>query len=165
MAGAGTYYPTGAGHADPTLGEPVQPAVPQSTDQGTDAVRGAGAAATGRSPRAPAADGSEALDRVARFTQQQIEAAGRATSGGAEDSVVEVAVVARPQDCSACGACERVCPYGAVWLDRERGDVLDVPVVVDTAECTGCGACVRACPQEALELRPAASGPSGLREP
>ena len=67
-------------------------------------------------------------------------------------AVVErwVAQVERPEDCLACGTCERVCVHGAVAL---AGHADDVPVRIDAALCSGCGDCVEACPQEVLALR------------
>ena len=65
-----------------------------------------------------------------------------------------VAQVEHPEDCLACGACERVCVHGAVAL----ADHDDVPVRVDAALCSGCGDCVEACPQEVLALRASETG-------
>jgi len=48
------------------------------------------------------------------------------------------------QRCTLCGACEAVCPTGAITLAETAR--------VDTAKCTGCGACVEACPSSAIVL-------------
>ena len=61
-----------------------------------------------------------------------------------------VACLERPEDCLACGACERVCVRGAVAL---AGHDDDVPVRINAALCSGCGDCVEACPQAVLALR------------
>ena len=156
MAGTGVERSSGAGHADPLA-------------EGRGRIGSSDESADGS---------SDALARVARFTQEQLaavrptplrgtgepsSAAGTAPPRGSGDvsmtstADAEVATVERPQDCSACGACERVCPVAAITLDRERADALEPPVVVDLGECTGCGACVRACPQDVLGLRPAPS--------
>lgn len=42
--------------------------------------------------------------------------------------------------CTFCGACEDVCPYGAISLDSSMRPV------VDAGACNGCGACEFACP-------------------
>jgi len=46
--------------------------------------------------------------------------------------------------CVGCGACESVCPAGAIRVD----DVANV----DVALCMGCGACVEACKKGAISL-------------
>jgi ferredoxin len=49
-----------------------------------------------------------------------------------------------PEQCTACGVCEAVCPAGAISVD----DVARI----DAARCAGCGLCVAECPQGALSL-------------
>lgn len=49
--------------------------------------------------------------------------------------------------CSACGICERVCPYSARYLDTELNRIM-----VDPASCQGCGTCVSECPNSATAL-------------
>ena len=61
-----------------------------------------------------------------------------------------VACLERPEDCLACGACERVCIHGAITLASHADDT---SVGIDAALCAGCGDCVEACPQQALALR------------
>jgi heterodisulfide reductase subunit A len=48
------------------------------------------------------------------------------------------------KDCTGCGACLEVCPYGAISLDAKRQTA-----EVNPALCKGCGACAAACPSEA----------------
>ena len=57
---------------------------------------------------------------------------------------VLVAVVVRPEDCTACGSCVDACPRDAIAVD----DVARI----DGARCNGCGACVTECPNGALQL-------------
>jgi ferredoxin len=45
-------------------------------------------------------------------------------------------------ECIACGACEPVCPEGAI----SEGDTI---YVIDAALCTSCGTCLENCPVEA----------------
>jgi Pyruvate/2-oxoacid:ferredoxin oxidoreductase delta subunit len=47
--------------------------------------------------------------------------------------------------CTACGACARACPDGAIA-------VADGPPQFDRALCLGCRACAEACPQECIAL-------------
>ncbi len=46
-------------------------------------------------------------------------------------------------ECTACGACEDVCPEGAITVD-------DV-AVIDADKCIECGLCVDECPSSAIE--------------
>ncbi len=48
-----------------------------------------------------------------------------------------------PGDCLACGACQEVCPKGAVDLQRH-------PSPIDRERCQACGACVENCPGQGL---------------
>ena len=48
-------------------------------------------------------------------------------------------------ECTGCGACVEVCPFGSLSLDDEG-----IAVVDET--CTACGACLPECPVEALSL-------------
>lgn len=50
--------------------------------------------------------------------------------------------------CAACGACVKVCPYGA----RQIHPVWNY-ATVNAALCQGCGACVVACPNKASQVR------------
>lgn len=55
---------------------------------------------------------------------------------------MELKVIA--DKCTACGACEAICPFGAIAV-RDN-----VALVFET--CTSCGICVEACPVNALVL-------------
>jgi NosR/NirI family nitrous oxide reductase transcriptional regulator len=62
----------------------------------------------------------------------------------------EVAAVGRPPaklDCRACGECAKVCPTGAVIVNRET---------IDAALCIECGRCRRVCEAEKRAARRAA---------
>jgi len=63
--------------------------------------------------------------------------------------------------CSACGACARRCPVGAVALPEDA-----THAVVDRHRCIGCGVCVAVCPSGALTLvqKPAEVTPPADRE-
>lgn len=47
--------------------------------------------------------------------------------------------------CTACGACARICPAGAIAPDRPRES--------DKTKCIACAACIRVCPQGARAFR------------
>ncbi len=47
-------------------------------------------------------------------------------------------------DCPTCGACEAICPFGAIHVGDDT--------VVNRESCMGCGVCVDQCPMEAIRL-------------
>jgi MinD superfamily P-loop ATPase len=61
-----------------------------------------------------------------------------AYSGGSEAVIDESA-------CSACGACEDVCRFGAIVPGPDA-------FAVDRLSCEGCGRCVRVCPTGAISM-------------
>lgn len=50
--------------------------------------------------------------------------------------------------CIGLGDCVDVCPFGALYMNRNG-----LPVVIEE-RCTGCGKCVDACPRGIMELHP-----------
>lgn len=48
--------------------------------------------------------------------------------------------------CAACGACEAVCPRGAIHVLRGSFSV------VDDSLCVGCGRCAKECPASAIGI-------------
>ncbi len=55
-------------------------------------------------------------------------------------------VLSRPElvgECTGCGACVEVCPYGSMSVEGRT-------VSINVNGCFGCNACVRVCPQDAL---------------
>jgi ferredoxin len=56
------------------------------------------------------------------------------------------------RDCTGCGICADVCPYGAIAMPRETA----YPEPVD-GRCVGCMECVEQCPFEAVEVCQAAA--------
>lgn len=51
------------------------------------------------------------------------------------------------QACVACGCCMKVCPLGAISIDR------GIKAVVNRDICVGCGKCARECPASVIEIR------------
>lgn len=62
------------------------------------------------------------------------------------------------EECTACGDCEEICPFGAVRLDEAA--------VVDENKCMGCGVCEGACEFGAirLELEPSKGEPLDIKK-
>jgi dihydroorotate dehydrogenase subfamily 1 len=48
--------------------------------------------------------------------------------------------------CIECRACEKMCPYNAITVDKIKGNK------IDDRYCMGCGMCVGVCPQNAIVL-------------
>jgi len=60
-------------------------------------------------------------------------------------------------NCSACGACEKVCPSKAIKVVGKRSQV-------DRSKCSGCGECMTVCPNENIEFDwETEAGPFGER--
>jgi len=55
-----------------------------------------------------------------------------------------------PYGCLGFGDCVKVCPFGAIYMDKEK----KLPVIIEE-KCTGCGLCIKTCPKKILTLRPA----------
>ena len=53
----------------------------------------------------------------------------------------------REDTCVACGCCVKVCPLGAIAIDR------GIKAVVDKAKCVGCGKCAKECPASVIEIQ------------
>ena len=51
-------------------------------------------------------------------------------------------VIIKLDDCTGCGLCRRVCPYGAVEIREKKAFFLEF--------CTSCGSCLEVCPTGAL---------------
>lgn len=48
--------------------------------------------------------------------------------------------------CVSCGACENICPKGAISVFK------GCFALVDTEACVGCGLCVKTCPATCISL-------------
>jgi H+/Na+-translocating ferredoxin:NAD+ oxidoreductase subunit B len=49
--------------------------------------------------------------------------------------------------CIAFGDCVKICPVGALRLEKGK-------IIVDIVKCTGCGQCVKTCPRKLFEFIP-----------
>ena len=80
---------------------------------------------------------------------QASAAAARANIIMHRGKVTVEAITARVTEelCSGCGACLKVCPYQAIYLNEEQK-----AVVIDAA-CAGCGTCSAECEFQAITMR------------
>ncbi len=67
---------------------------------------------------------------------------GQIKEGGWRTALV---AVVDPESCVGCGACEEVCPAGAIAVHEIAR--------IDRAKCTGCARCIAACPHRAIALK------------
>ncbi|MBW2066704.1 MAG: CoB--CoM heterodisulfide reductase iron-sulfur subunit A family protein, partial [Deltaproteobacteria bacterium] len=81
---------------------------------------------------------------------QAYGAAGRAATVLSKDKIEASAEIAHVIDdvCVGCQGCIEVCPYGAIFYDREKGKA-----VINSVLCKGCGGCAATCPSESIALK------------
>lgn len=60
--------------------------------------------------------------------------------------------------CIACGKCEELCRFNAVWFDGPGNGRVPKTFRIDTLACEGCGVCVDFCAEKAIEFTPAVCG-------
>ncbi len=60
--------------------------------------------------------------------------------------------------CTACGKCEELCRFGAVYFDGPGNGKVDKTFRVDPIACEGCGVCAYFCAENAIEFAPAVNG-------
>lgn len=93
---------------------------------------------------------------ISESMAQGLAAAAKAAVPMAMGKVVTDAFVAEvdPAQCSACGRCVTVCPFGAVdWSEVESPGHGKISVArVNAAECKGCGLCAASCLSGAIRL-------------
>ena len=87
---------------------------------------------------------------------QALAAAAKAAVPMARGKVVSDAFIAEvdPAQCSACGRCVSVCPFGAAgWAEvRASGQKTKTVARINPAECKGCGLCTSSCLSGAIRL-------------
>ena len=60
--------------------------------------------------------------------------------------------------CIACGKCEELCRFGAIFFDGPGNGRVPRTFRVDPSACEGCGVCFHFCAEHAIELAPTESG-------
>jgi MinD superfamily P-loop ATPase len=60
--------------------------------------------------------------------------------------------------CTACGKCESLCRFGAVFSDGPPNERAGKTFRIDPIACEGCGVCAWFCPEKAIEFGPVVNG-------
>ena len=60
--------------------------------------------------------------------------------------------------CTACGKCEEVCRFDAIYFDGPGNGKVEKTYRVDPIGCEGCGVCAWFCTDEAIEFGPVVNG-------
>jgi MinD superfamily P-loop ATPase len=66
--------------------------------------------------------------------------------------------------CTACGKCEELCRFDAIFFDGPGNGVVEKTFRVDPAACEGCGVCAWFCAESAIEFGPVVNGEWFLSE-
>jgi len=64
----------------------------------------------------------------------------------------------KPGHCTACGKCEELCRFDAIYFDGPGNGRVAKTFRVETTSCEGCGVCADYCAQRAIEFAPAVCG-------
>jgi MinD superfamily P-loop ATPase len=64
----------------------------------------------------------------------------------------------KPGHCTACGKCEELCRFDAIYYDGPGNGRVDKTFRVDSLACEGCGVCAHYCAEEAIEFAPVICG-------
>jgi MinD superfamily P-loop ATPase len=64
----------------------------------------------------------------------------------------------KPGHCTACGKCEELCRFDAIYYDGPGNGRIGKTFRVDLLACEGCGVCAHYCAEEAIEFGPVVAG-------
>ncbi len=64
----------------------------------------------------------------------------------------------KPGHCTACGKCEEVCRFDAIFYDGPGNGRVDKTFRVDPIACEGCGVCAWFCTESAIKYAPVSNG-------
>jgi len=64
----------------------------------------------------------------------------------------------KPGHCTACGKCEELCRFDAIYYDGPGNGCVGKTFRVDALACEGCGVCAHYCAEDAIEFGPVVSG-------
>jgi len=86
---------------------------------------------------------------ISETISQAYGAAGRAATILSRDKITAGAEIAHIMEelCVGCQGCIDVCPYGAIFYDKEKGKC-----EINAVLCKGCGGCAATCPSGSIRL-------------
>ncbi|NLX55497.1 MAG: 4Fe-4S binding protein [Planctomycetaceae bacterium] len=64
----------------------------------------------------------------------------------------------KPGHCTACGKCEELCRFDAIYFDGPGNGQVPKTFRVDPIACEGCGVCVDYCAEDAIAFEPVVCG-------
>jgi len=64
----------------------------------------------------------------------------------------------KPGHCTACGKCEELCRFDAIYFDGPGNGRIGKTFRIDRLACEGCGVCADYCAEDAIEFVPAMAG-------
>jgi len=64
----------------------------------------------------------------------------------------------KPGHCNACGKCEEICRFDAIYFDGPGNGRAAKTFRIDPIACEGCGVCAWFCAENAIEFAPAVNG-------
>ncbi|MBN1902047.1 ATP-binding protein [Candidatus Sumerlaeota bacterium] len=64
----------------------------------------------------------------------------------------------RTGHCTACGKCEELCRFDAIFYDGPGNGFVNKTFRIDPIACEGCGVCAWFCAEDAIEFAPAING-------
>jgi len=64
----------------------------------------------------------------------------------------------KPGHCTACGKCEEICRFDAIYFDGPGNGRVDKTFRIDPIACEGCGVCAWFCAENAIEFAPSVNG-------
>ncbi|MDY7010126.1 MAG: ATP-binding protein [Planctomycetota bacterium] len=64
----------------------------------------------------------------------------------------------KPGHCTACGKCEEICRFDAIYFDGPGNGKVDKTYRIDPIACEGCGVCAWFCAENAIEFGPVVNG-------
>jgi MinD superfamily P-loop ATPase len=64
----------------------------------------------------------------------------------------------KPGHCTACGKCEELCVFDAVFFDGPGNGTYPKTFRIDPISCEGCGVCAWFCTEKAIDFKPGVKG-------
>jgi ferredoxin len=102
--------------------------------------------------RAAISETTKRVEELAERAEGRYVAPGTLLPRSHPGDPVPFAPLLDPTKCSGCDACARLCPHGAISIEKDGG--LPAAYVVHPDSCTGCGICTDVCERHAVTIAP-----------